>query len=177
MKSGKISPVLFVVLGIAVGLLVFFLIIANPFGWKIPLPTLTKSPTVTTEKKLPTGTEAAPTPYLILPRGKQTYNAQGGTAKSTVTSITFDPLDPAKGASQEITAKVTSQETISSVSVTVNTDNNSTTYPMTLTKSGSPDTVWVAKFQSTDTYEKIYNISFEIINSLGNKTTQPMLIR
>lgn len=177
MKSGKISPVLFVVLGIAVGLLVFFLLIANPFGWKIPFPTLTKSPTNSTQNKIPKGAAAAPTPYLFLPKGKQTYNAQGGSAKSTVTTITFDPLDPAKGATQEITAKVNSQETVASVSLTVNTDNNSTTYPMTLIKNGSPETVWIAQFKSTDTYEKIYNISFEIITSLGNKTTQPMLIR
>lgn len=177
MKSGKISPVLFVVLGIAVGLLVFFLLIANPFGWKMPYPTLTKSPTDSTQNKLSKGTVAAPTPYLFLPKGKQTFNAQGGTAKSTVISITFDPLDPAKGATQEITATVNSKETVASISLTVNTDNNSTTYPMTLTKNGTPESMWIAQFKSTDTYEKIYNISFEIITSLGNKTTQPMFLR
>ena len=176
MEPKKTSPVLFVVLGVSLGLLGFFLILANPFGWKMVLPSLFKLPTKT-NRSLPKGTVLAPTPYLILPQGKQTYNAQGGNGRSTVTSITFDPLDPAKNTTQEITATVNSKETINSISLTVNTDNYSSTYPMTLTKNGSPVSIWTAQFQSTDTYEKIYNISFLIITNLGHKITQPMLIR
>lgn len=176
MKSGKISPILFVVLGVSLGLLGFFLILANPFGWKLPLPDFFKLPTKTSES-LPEGTVLAPTPYLLLPQGKQTYNTRGATGRSSVVSITFEPLDPALNTAQTISATVNSSETVNSVNLTVNTDNKINTQPMKLISGTAIKGVWSSTFQTTDTYEKIYNISFEIITDLGNKTIQPMPIR
>ena len=174
MKVQKISPVIFVVLGVVLGLFAFFLILANPFGWKIPVPTL--KPQIKTDR-LPASPTTAPTPYLFLPHGKQTYNAQGGNKVSNVTSITFDPLDPAQNTFQTITATVKSAENINSVSLTLNTDNKTNTYPMSLTSTEGASSVWTVKLEIQDTYEKVYNISFQIITNLGHKTTQPMLIR
>jgi hypothetical protein len=175
MKSGKITPFLWVALGISLGLFGFFLILANPFGWKIVTPTLTRQ---SNSLQTPvTKITQAPTPYLFLPHGKQTYNARGSSGKSTVTSITYDPLDPTLNSSQTVTATVTSKEPIKTVSITVNTDKQTNNYVMSLTSGSTTDGVWTTTFKSTDTYEKIYNVSFTIITELGNKTTQPMLLR
>ena len=177
MKSGKISPFLFIALGVSLGLLGFFLVLANPFGWKLPFPTLNKS--VDKSKDIvPEGIVTAPTPYLFLPTGKQTYNARGAeNRKSAATSITFDPLDPKKDSNQTISATIESKEPVNSVTVTVNTDNSSTPNKMRLISGTNTSGVWSATHKITDTYAKVYNVSFEIITELGNKTAQPMPIR
>ncbi len=176
MNSGKISPIIFVVLGVTLGLLGFFLILANPFGWKLPIPTLIN---LNKDTQTPLkGTTLAPTPYLFLPPGKQTYNAQGADKrKSAVTSITFDPLDPKKNTNQTISVTTVSSEAINSLSVTVNTDNSSSSHTMKLISGDNLKGNWSTTIKVTDTYEKVYNVSFEIITELGNKISQPMLIR
>lgn len=176
MKSGKISPVLYVILGVSFGLLGFFLLLANPFGWKLPTPTLTQT-TPKSNNSLPHGTVSAPTPYLFLPHGKQTYNVQGKRGGSNVTSITYDPLDPAKDTKQTVTATIQSKEAINSVNLTLNTDAQTTTHPMKLISGTTTQGIWSTSYQFSDTYEKIYNVSFEITTELGNKTSQPMLIK
>ncbi len=176
MNSGKISPILFVVLGVALGLFGFFIILANPFGWKLPFPSLIKVDK--RDPSLPKGTVAAPTPYLILPTGKQTYNARvADSKKSSVTSITFDPLDPKINTNQTITVTAISSEAINSLIVTVNTDNLSVPHKMNLVSGDNLKGEWSTIFKVTDSYEKTYNVSFEIITQLGNKTTQPMPLR
>lgn len=183
MKSGKVSPVLYIVLGVSFGLLGFFLLLANPFGWKLPIPTLTKLPSSTsqptkTAKQLPKGLTTAPTPYLFLPSGKQTYNVGGGDENvSKIFTIVYDPLDPKKDAPQVITATANSKEPIKSISLTLNTDNKTTVHPMTLSSGTNLSGVWTTSFTAVDTYDKLYGVSFEIITELGNKTVQPMLIR
>lgn len=177
MNSGKISPILFVVLGVALGLFGFFIILANPFGWKLPFPSLIKIPNQTSQT-VPKDMISAPTPYLFLPTGKQTYNARGADSKkSSVTSITFDPLDPKINTNQTITVTAVSSEAINSLTVTVNTDTQSTPHKMNLVSGDNLKGEWSTTFKVTDSYEKVYNVSFEIITQLGNKTTQPMPIR
>lgn len=176
MKPGKISPILFVVLGVSIGLFGFFLILANPFSWKFSLFNIFNL-SQKTDNGLPEGVVIAPTPYLLLPSGKQTYNARGSNTRSSVVSITFDPLDPALNTNQTISATVNSKETINSVTLTVNTDKKSNSQPMKLISGSATRGVWTSTFQVIDSYEKIYNVSFEIITELGNKTVQPMPIR
>jgi hypothetical protein len=175
MKSGKISPFLWVALGVSVGLFGFFLILANPFGWKMVLPTFI--PQSNSPQSATNDIGQAPTPYLFLPHGKQTYNARGGSNKASVASITYDPLDPAINSSQTITVTVESTEPVKSVDITVNTDKQTTVHSLSLTSGTTTDGVWTTTFTVTDTYAKIYNVSFAIITELGNKITQPMLLR
>jgi len=179
MKSDKVSPILFIVLGVSLGLLGFFLLLANPFGWKLPTPTLTKTTDTTTNtKELPKGLAEAPAPRLILPSGEQTYNISGGDEKvSKISKIIYNPLDPKINTTQVITATANSKEPISTVSLTVNTDNDTKTYPLTFTSGTKINGVWTTSFTVTDTYENIYNVSFEIITELGNKSIMPMLIK
>ena len=178
MKPSKISPVLWVVLGVSLGLLGFFLILANPFGWKTPIPTLTLKNTTSNKGALPKGVINAPTPYLFLPHGKQTYNSRTEDGnKSKITSVTFDPLDPQKNTKQTISVTVESNEAIQSVSATLKTDNQSNTHQFKLSSGTASKGVWSTTFTVADTFDKIYNVSFEIITQFGNKTTIPMPIR
>ena len=179
MKPRRISPFLFVALGVSLGLFGFFLLLANPFGWKLPVPTLKPvSLAPNPSNSLPKGLTKAPTPYLILPHGIQTYNSRGAENKiSKVTSITYDPLDPPKNTNQTISATIQSIEPVNSVALTVHTDNQINKHSMTLSSGDTQNGVWTAFFTVTDTYEKFYDVSFEIITELGNKTTLPMLIR
>jgi len=179
MKPSKISPVLWVVLGVSLGLLGFFLLLANPFGWKTLIPTLIfKQNTSPSGERLPKGVANAPTPYLFLPHGKQTYSSRGGdNNKSNITSVTYDPLDPQKDSNQTISAVIDSQEAVNSVSVTVKTDSQTNTHQLKLQTGTASKGTWSVTFVATDTFEKIYSVSFEIITQFGNKTTIPMPIR
>ena len=180
MNLGKISPFLLVALGVSLGLFGFFLILANPFGWKLSLPALIPQTTTTTRngEKLPKGVVEAPTPYLFLPHGKQTYNVRGGDNKvSIITTVVYDPLDPKKDSPQIISVTAKSKESINSISLTMNTDNQTKVYPMTFSSGTKLNGVWTVSFIASDTYEKTYDVSFEIITELGNKSIQPMPLR
>lgn len=180
MNLGKTTPFLFIALGVSLGLFGFFLILANPFGWKLNLPFLTPQTTTTTStgEKLPKGVVQAPTPYLVLPTGKQTYNIQGGDEKvAKISNVVYDPLDPKMDTTQTITATSASKEPVNSISLTMFTDNQTKTYPMTFVSGTKLKGVWTTSFTVSDSYEKIYKVSFEIISDLGNKVTQPMPLR
>ena len=180
MNLGKISPFLLIALGVSLGLFGFFLILANPFGWKLNLPSLIPQTTTTTRtgEKLPQGVVQAPTPYLFLPHGKQTYNVRGGDNKvSVITTIVYDPLDPKKDTKQTISVTAKSKEPINSISLTLNTDNQTKVYPMVFSSGTKSEGIWIASFIASDTYEKTYDVSFEIITELGNKSIQPMPLR
>lgn len=180
MNLGKISPFLLIALGVSLGLFGFFIILANPFGWKLNLPSLIPQTTTTTRngEKLPKGVVEAPTPYLFLPHGKQTYNIQGGEEKvAKISNVVYDPLDPQKDSTQTITATSISKEPVSSISLTMFTDNQTKVYPMTFNSGTKLKGIWTASFTASDTYEKIYKVSFEIITELGNKAIQPMPLR
>jgi len=180
MNLGKISPFLLIALGVSLGLFGFFLILANPLGWKLNLPSLIPQTTTTTRtgEKLPQGVVQAPTPYLFLPHGKQTYNVRGGDNKvSVITTIVYDPLDPKKDTKQTISVTAKSKEPINSISLTLNTDNQTKVYPMVFSSGTKSEGIWIASFIASDTYEKTYDVSFEIITELGNKSIQPMPLR
>ncbi|KKS42589.1 MAG: hypothetical protein UV06_C0009G0004 [Candidatus Collierbacteria bacterium GW2011_GWA2_42_17] len=180
MNLGKISPFLLIALGVSLGLFGFFLILANPFGWKLNLPSLIPQTTTTTRtgEKLPQGVVQAPTPYLFLPHGKQTYNIQGGEEKvAKISNVIYDPLDPKKDTVQTITATSVSKEPVSSISLTMFTDNQTKVYPMTFVSGTKLKGVWTTSFTVSDSYEETYKVSFEIISDLGNKATQPMPLR
>ncbi|HEX9008433.1 MAG TPA: hypothetical protein VF837_04195 [Patescibacteria group bacterium] len=183
MNKPTIKPVYFIILGIIVGLGGFFLLLANPFGWKTPVPYLTTStPTpVTTgnpSKVTPKGVIAAPTPVLILPTGKQTYNVQGGeTDISRITQVTVDPLDVKKGGQQSLSVKMSSKEPISKFTVTLNSDNGTHDYPLTLASGDTTTGVWTAQYTVSDSTATIYDFVFNIITNNGNKTVTTFPVR
>ena len=179
MKKFFLKPAFFVILGIVLGLGGFFLILANPFGWKSIQPNLNISqPGKTGTDQAPKGLATAPTPVLILPSGKQTYNVSGGTANvSRVTQLTVDPLDVKKGGTQTISMKVTSKEPVESFTITLNSDNGSKDFPLKLVSGDASQGVWEGTYTVSDSTAKVYNFVFNIITNSGNKTVSPFLVR
>lgn len=176
MKKASLKPVYFVILGVVLGLGGFFLILANPFGWKTITPFLKIS-----QPGTPTpgnGLVAAPPPVLILPKGKQTYMVRGGdNSISKITSVTVDPLDIKKGGTQTITVEIDSKEPITTFNTTLTTDTSSKEYSLKLIAGDSTKGTWQAAYTVSDSAEKIYNYKFNIITNNGNKTVTPFLVR
>ena len=177
MNKPSMKPVYFIIFGVILGLGGFFLILANPFGWNSIRPILNtgsiQQPGQKSGKLV-----AAPAPILILPKGKQTYNVQGGeTAISRVTSVTVDPLDALKDQTQSISVKVNSKEPISKFSIILNSDNGSHEYPLSLISGDESIGVWEGKYTLTDSTFKIYTFLFNIITNNGNKTVTPFPVR
>ena len=171
------KPVYFVILGVVLGLAGFFLILANPFGLKVPRPTLNSQKTTDTSRS-PQGTVAAPTPTLILPSGKQTFFVRGGDQDvSKLTQIVIDPLDAAKDTSQTIDISVNSIEPITDFKIVLTTDNTATTFIPAI-KSGNTTTgIWTANYSFPDTAQRIYSFSFEMTTQSNKKTIKPFLLR
>lgn len=179
MNKITLRPVYFIILGVILGLGGFFLLLANPFGWKTIRPTLK---TTTTSKPTPAapgnGLMAAPTPILILPKGKQTYTVRGGdTDISRVTSVTVDPLDAKKGDKQTLTVKIASKEPVKTFNVVLNSDNGGKEYSLALASGDTSNGTWETSYTLTDSTSKIYSFVFNIITNNGNKTVNPFLVR
>lgn len=174
------KPYQFVILGVILGLGGFFLILANPFGWKTLRPITENVNIPQPGIKTPPGKNlvAAPTPTLILPPGKQTYFVQGAeTNISRISAVTVDPLDVNKGQNQTLTVKIGSKEPIATFNVVLNSDNGAKEYPLTLVSGDVSEGTWEAKYTVNDTTSKIYSFVFNIITKNGNKTVTTFPVR
>ena len=171
------KPVYFVILGVVLGLVGFFLILANPFGLKVPRPNLEGQKTGTDSKAHP-GTIAAPTPTLILPSGKQTFFVRGGDQDfSKLTQVVVDPLDATKGTQQTIDISVNSSEPITDFKITLKTDSATNTYTPTVKSGNSTLGVWSATYSFPDTALTSYSFTFEMTTQTNKKTIKPFLLR
>ena len=171
------KPVYFVILGVVLGLAGFFLILANPFGFKGLRPTLDVLKPSNTQQT-PPGTIAAPTPTLILPSGKQTFFVRGGENDlSKLSQVVVDPLDATKGQQQTIDVSVTSPEPISDFKIVLKTDNATNTYTPTVKSGNSTQGVWSTTYTFPDTADKVYSFTFEMTTQTNKKTTKPFLLR
>ena len=182
-KSGKIRPVLLVVLGVTIGLFGFFLLLANPFGWKMPTPFLKSVPTKSITSKqgdlnIPMGLVRAPTPTLILPKGKQTYYVRSGSGSATkINQIDLDPLDVNKGEKQTINVKAQSDEKITSITITLKTDKQAAEIPMKLLNGPATDGEWIASYVLQDTANTTYFMTFNSVTASGKMAKLDFPIR
>jgi len=175
----QIKSTYLVIIGILIGLLGFFLLLANPFGWKMITPTLT-NPSTTTDPQNPKyqAITGAPTPVLVLPKGKQTYFVRGGDKEiSRISSITIDPLDITKNSEQTMTIKMTSKEDISDFKATLVSDNTKQTFSLNLISGDLKNGTWEAKYKVTDNTDKKYGFDFKIITINGNETATVFPVR
>jgi len=174
MATRKISPVLYVILGISIGILGLVFFLANPFKIKVDLP----GKPLTPEQAQKEGLVAISTPVLILPSGKQTYTSQRAEgATSGVTSITYDPLDPKQGSKQTISLDVESLEELESVTITINSDTKSNVHVLKLIGQNENKSTWSTTFTINDSYQNIYNLNIETLTKSGIKSTESMLVR
>jgi prepilin-type N-terminal cleavage/methylation domain-containing protein len=116
---------------------------------------------------------ASPTPSPTpepLPPGDQTYFVSG-SSNPRITQVDFSPLDVAVGANQTVTVRVRDPNPIDSVSVTIQSDNQSNTYPLSQVSSvfvaGQYREVWSGSWISPDTHDYIYYVPVEATSASG----------
>jgi len=172
----KLKSIHLIILGIILGLGGFFLIIANPFGLKIPRPYLFFGKQVTS--KGPPGSIPAPTPTLLLPPGKQTFYVRGGDQDfSKISQITVDPLDSTKNQKQSIEVAIDSIEPISKFNILLTTDTTTTTLIPTLKSGNSTRGTWSVIHTFPDTALNVYKFTFNMITNTNKKTAIPFMVR
>ncbi len=168
----KFSNLLLAILLILVAGLTYYLYTYTKGGAR------TTSISITTPKPTtPPGLVKAPTPYLVLPQGRQEFNIQSGSGDIPIgKKIVADPLDSPKGSKQTVSIELEYNKPIAGVTVTVDTDNGSKTYDMALVSGDNKIGTWVATWTMEDSHEKNFMMTFSI--SYSGKTRQiPFPIR
>ena len=178
MKGIKLKPAHFVVFGVILGLGGFFFLLANPFGLKTPTPFIQNGQKTSPAGTLPPGVIYAPTPTLILPTGRQTFNVQGGDQDfSKITRIVVDPLNAQKGVQQTLEISVNSVEPVTSFVITLKTDGQTNTYAPTLISGDATNGLWQVTYAFPDTATGIYNFVFDMTTNTNKKTSIPFPVR
>ncbi len=133
-------------------------------------------------KKLPkieqSLTVEAPSP---LASGKQTYEIRTDKPKNpAILEVTLDPLDVKMNETQVITVKIQDTNTDSitepdSITVTVITDNSSTTFPLKLIQAGGETallTTWQGSWERKDSYDFKYAAVIKAKNKSGENSVE-----
>lgn len=117
-----------------------------------PQPTPTPPPT--------TPASPLPKPSVILPKGAQTYNFSHGdqVLGPKTSTLTLDPLSPNTGETQTITLKATHTSPITSVSVELITDNQTTPHTLTQKDGTNQDGTWSGSWKMSDTFQAKYGL-------------------
>lgn len=130
-----------------------------------------KPPVSQTSEDIPPGLVRAPTPYLVLPTGRQEYLVSSSPEElSTITKIIVNPLDASKDQEQVITVDASSKQPITSINVEYETDNGKTLIPFGLVDGTNQSGTWNAKWKLTDTNDKNYHLVFKIKTSTKETT-------
>ncbi len=134
---------------------------------------------------LPTQVEAqptaiptpTPTPTKLF-HGKDTYIvSRGSQAKGpNISEITFDPLDPAVGAQQIISVKVSHNNPVTDVTVKLRTDTKTTTLKLNRSEGTELGGTWQTTWTIPESY--LYNYAATVVASAGKEETSiPIIIR
>lgn len=122
-------------------------------------------------------TTPTPTPTKLF-HGKDTYIvSRGAQAKGpNISEISLDPLDPAVGAQQTISVKVTHNSPVSDVSVKLRTDTKTTTLKLALSEGSNLGGTWNTTWTVPESY--LYNyIATVVATSAKDETSIPITIR
>ncbi len=157
-RKGFISQVVLVILLIVVVGLAYYL-------YRVTQPrTATTSIGVNVPKtEIPAGIVKAPTPYLLLPQGRQIYTIESGAGNEPRgTRIIVDPLDALKGQPQTVFLDAEYDKPIESVNVTLIMDNLSKTYPLSISSGTATKGTWSGTWTIEDDHEKNYAMKFAL---------------
>lgn len=156
--KGFISQVVLVILLIVVVGLAYYLYTVTQSGTKT-----TSIGVNVPQTEFPAGIVKAPTPYLLLPQGKQSYSINSGSGNEPRgTRIIVDPLDARKGEKQTVYLDAGYTKPIESVGVTLIMDNFSKTYPLSVTGGDATKGTWSGTYTIEDDHEKIYAMKFAL---------------
>ena len=117
------------------------------------------------EKNISIPFKPAPKP---LAGGRQHYTISGSKINAPkVAEVVIDPIDPAPGTNQKVSAKVLSLsgEPVTEVTATMITDNKKTAYPLKLTSGTNLDGVWEGSWNLSDTYLYLYQAAIKAKNA------------
>lgn len=147
----------------------------SPADRVIKLPGLPES----TETPFPTGLIKAPTPYLQIPEGRQSFTVRTGTTGGPVgTQIEVDQLNAQKGTNQTVNLGVEYKNgSVDSVDATLITDNAKSTLPMHLINGDKSSGTWSITWTISDTHETTYQMDFTINYGSGKQYTINFPIR
>lgn len=155
---------------IAIGVVVFFIIFKPQSKFSTTLELINPQNQVDSlPADIPENLVAAPTPFLLLPTGKQEYLVQSSAdTKIGLSRIVMDPLNIEKDDTQQITVETRSDSIIDSISAEFESDNGKTLIPLAFYSGDTKNGFWVGKWKVTDTTDKIYHLVF-IIKSAGQE--------
>lgn len=158
-SSSSVKPTVILGLGI-IGLLIGFILV-QIYAKYFVNHELNQTSQDTEEFTLPTLPSPSPTPTpKPLPSGPQTYTfSHGGLVTGPKpSSATITPLDPELGDTQSLTVTVSHTSPVSSASLTLLTDNDSRTFPLSLSSGTPTEGVWQASWETQDSYLQRYQI-------------------
>ncbi len=176
-KYYRYTQVIVVILALTFLTLLTLLLLPYITGSKYqnPVSRLTGILPVRNEKStsIPPLNTANPAPTLPpykLPTGTQTYNFGHGkdVTGPKIQTLIINPLDPAKGASQTITLSIKHDSPVTSAVVTIATDNKETPLTLKLTGGTDKDGTWSGSYTVNDTYDRRYDIKFNIKSASGS---------
>lgn len=122
--------------------------------------------------------EPTPTPTPTkLWHGKDTYSVSGGDAPGPdISEVSFDPLDPAVGATQIITVNIADSVPVTEAYVSMRTDTKTTKVSLTRTNGTEFGGTWEARWNIPESY--LYNyIPTVVAKSSSGETKIPITIR
>jgi len=110
---------------------------------------------------------ATPIPRPI-PRGKTGFTISSGDEGGPQTGSGFiDPYDPEVGEKQTISITVKDNQPVTSVSVTMKTDNGLKEYPMKLAEGTATDGRWEGTWAVEDTHLYMYHAILKAVGAKG----------
>lgn len=109
-----------------------------------------------TNKVVPTPT---PTPTKLL-HGKDTYTISGGAVNDPhFSEVSIDPMDPAIGAQQIFTVKISSTYAVTKAWLSIRTDIKTTKLPLTMISGTTQNGMWTATWNMPESYLYNYQIT------------------
>jgi hypothetical protein len=116
------------------------------------------------------GVKCEPAPPL--PKGFQSWEfSHGDEVKGPkIQTATIDTLTPPMGAAQTLTLTIKSDSPVKKAIATLFTDSTSQSYPLELNKGTDTNGTWVGTWQTNDSYECVYHISFVLENESNSWT-------
>jgi len=123
---------------------------------------LTVAPTVT---PIPTPRYSKP-----LPAGKQIYKISHGSGVKgpKLQEVTIEPLTPAVGETQTVTATIKHESPVTEASLILESDTQTNTFPLKLISGTTTDGTWQGSWQMPEAYLYNYFLKFSLKSATGD---------
>jgi hypothetical protein len=115
---------------------------------------------------------------LPIAHGKQTYTVSGGIAGAPrIGEVTFDPLDPDKGSSMNLSVKTLDGTGVTEVTAILTTDTKNTESKLKLSEGTDKDGTWKITLKMDDSYDYKYSLTVKAKNTGGKVQSITVTVR